>query len=102
MKEVLPQGAGKEQQLLRNARREGWIIMAVWLAALVWTTTVSYLFGYERDVAQIELVLGFPDWVFWGIVVPWGLCLAYSVWFCFVTMADDDLGQDPEEKAAHG
>ena len=50
---------------------------------------------------QIGLVLGFPDWVFWGVVVPWGVCLTYSVWFCFVTMADDDLGQDPEEKAGH-
>jgi hypothetical protein len=97
----VPDAAGKEQQLLRHARREGWIIMAVWLAALVWSVGVSYLFGYDRPAAEVGLVLGFPDWVFWGVVVPWGLCLAYSVWFCFVTMADDDLGQDPEERAGH-
>jgi hypothetical protein len=92
---------GKEQLLLRNARREGLIIMAVWLAALVWSVGFSYVFGYYRDPAAIELVLGFPDWVFWGIVVPWGLCLVYSAWFCFVTMADDDLGQDQPEKSGH-
>jgi hypothetical protein len=95
-------GNGKEQQLLRHARREGLIILTVWLIALIWSVGVGYGFGYHRDPATIGLVLGFPDWVFWGIVLPWGLCLAYSVWFCFVTMADDDLGQDPEERAGHG
>jgi Protein of unknown function (DUF997) len=94
--------AGKEQLLLRHARREGCILMAVWLAALVWSVGVSYALGYNRDSTSIGLVLGFPDWVFWGIVVPWAVCLGYSVWFCFVTMADDDLGQDQEEKGGHG
>ena len=37
-----------------------------------------------------------PDWVFWGVAFPWGLCLLLSVWFCFRYMADDDLGQDRE------
>jgi hypothetical protein len=99
--ESVREPADKEQQLLRNARREGRIIMGVWLLALVWTVAVSYLLGYDRPAAQVGLVFGFPDWVFWGVIVPWGLCLAYSVWFCFVTMADDDLGQDPEERTGH-
>jgi hypothetical protein len=95
-----PPQSGKEQQLLRHARREGTLIMGVWLAALVWSVGGSYLFGYGRDADSIALVLGFPDWVFWNVVVPWAACLAYSVWFCFVTVADDDLGHDPGE--AHG
>jgi hypothetical protein len=38
-----------------------------------------------------------PDWVFWSVVLPWGLCFLLSIWFCFWYMADDDLGQDVEE-----
>jgi hypothetical protein len=95
-----PRDSGKEQQLLRHARRESWLLLAVWLVALIWSVTAGYLMGYERDPATISLILGMPDWVFWSVVFPWGLCLAFSVWFCFGIMADDDLGQDPEDQEA--
>jgi hypothetical protein len=88
---------GREQRLLRNARREGLVIMAAWAVALLWSVGVSWLWGYGRDARDIGLVLGMPDWVFWGIALPWAVGLVFSVWFCFRYMADDDLGQDPEE-----
>src|SRR5690242_14648958 len=84
----------REQELLRHARREGSLIMAVWAAALVWSVGSGYFLGYTR---QPTLILGIPDWVLWSVVLPWGACLAFSAWFCFVYMADDDLGHDPEE-----
>jgi hypothetical protein len=87
----------KEQELLRHARREGLLIMAVWAAALVWSVGSGYYLGYCRQPQNIRLILGIPDWVFWSVVLPWGACLAFSVWFCFAYMADDDLGHDPEE-----
>ena len=89
--------AGKEQQLLRHARREGLLIMIVWAAALVWSVGSGYVLGYGRPPTQIRLIPGIPDWVLWSVVLPWGVCLAFSVWFCFRYMADDDLGQDPDE-----
>ena len=89
--------AGKEQELLRHARREALLIMAVWALALVWSVGSGYVLGYGRDSQEIRLILGIPAWVFWSVVLPWGVCLAFSVWFCFVYMADDDLGHDPEE-----
>lgn len=92
----------KEQQLLRHARREGLLIMAVWAACLIWSMAVGYFMGYRRSAAEMSLILGMPDWVFWSIVLPWALCLAFSVWFCFVFMADDDLGQDQDEESGHG
>jgi hypothetical protein len=88
---------GKEQQLLRHARREGLLIMAVWAAALLWSVGCGYVLGYDRDPATVTLVLGMPDWVFWAVVLPWALCLAFSAWFCFAFMADDDLGRDPDD-----
>jgi hypothetical protein len=97
----MKQTSGKEQKLLGNARRESWLLLGVWFLALVWSITVGYLMGYDRDPATMSLILGMPDWVFWSIVFPWCLCLIFSVWFCFVYMADDDLGQDPDEGAGH-
>jgi hypothetical protein len=89
--------AGREQQLLRHARREGLLIMAVWAAALIWSVGSGYILGYTRQPQNITLIFGIPDWVLWSVVVPWGACLAFSAWFCFRYMADDDLGHDPEE-----
>ena len=40
-------------------------------------------------------MLGFPTWVFWGILVPWMACTAVSVWFAFAFMGDEDLGEEP-------
>jgi hypothetical protein len=93
---------GKEQRLLRNARREGLLIMAVWALCLVWSVGSGYLLGYHRNPDDIRLILGMPDWVFWSVVLPWGLCLLFSAWFCFFYMADDDLGRDPDEGPGHG
>jgi hypothetical protein len=92
----------KEQQLLRHARREGLVIMVVWGACLIWSMAVGYFLGYRREAADMSLILGMPDWVFWSVVLPWGLCLAFSIWFCFAFMLDDDLGQDQDEESSHG
>ncbi len=93
---------GKEQRLLRNARREGLLVMAVWLVSLIWSVGASYLLGSGRKPEEISLILGMPDWVFWAVVLPWAICLVFSVWFCFRYMADDDLGHDPDEGPGHG
>ena len=93
--------ARKEQQLLRHARREGLLLMIVWGIALAWSVGYSRIFGYGGDAGSIQLILGMPDWVLWGIAVPWIVCVAFTVWFCFFFMADDDLGRDPDEETGH-
>ena len=92
-----PARPGKEQQLLRHARRESLLVMAVWAVALAWSTVCGYVMGYDPH-REVSLILGMPDWVFWAVVLPWGIVLVFSAWFCFFFMADDDLGQDPDEK----
>jgi hypothetical protein len=99
-----PQGtesAGKEQRLLRHARREGLVVMGVWVVALLWSVGSGYVLGYTRPAEAMTLILGMPDWVFWSVVLPWGISFVFSIWFCFVFMADDDLGQDMEEGQRH-
>jgi hypothetical protein len=93
--------APREQQLLRHARREGLLIMGLWALALLWSVGSGWYLGYRRSADEIELILGMPDWVFWSVALPWAICLAITVWFCFFFMADDDLGRDPEEESGH-
>jgi hypothetical protein len=90
-----------EQRLLRHARREGLVIMALWAVCLAWSTVYAAVFGYRAPAANSPLILGMPSWVFWAVVFPWGLCLLFSVWFCFFFMADDDLGTDRDEETGH-
>jgi Protein of unknown function (DUF997) len=85
-----------EDPVLQSSRREAFFVMLLWLAALVYSLTYCSAYGYDRDVASFTFVLGFPDWVFWGIVVPWAVCVAISGWFSFWFMRDEPLGDEPE------
>jgi len=40
-----PENAGKEQRLLRHARREGLVILIVWALALFWSVGSAYVLG---------------------------------------------------------
>lgn len=99
----------------RNARREAIVILCAWLASTLYCCAYAYLFGYDRagrplGVGDIRPVLGIPSWVFWGVMVPWLACSAFTVWFAGFRMADDDLGadlaaeldRDIREAAEHG
>lgn len=81
-----------------HARREALIIFLVWVAALLWAVPFCYLNGYGAgvDPAEISTVWGIPAWLFWGIAVPWLAADAFTTWFCFCYMADDDLGEAHE------
>ncbi|ADV61948.1 hypothetical protein Isop_1363 [Isosphaera pallida ATCC 43644] len=89
---------------VRHATREAIGIGLIWLGALVWTSTISYLFGYvdrstiERQPPEFHLILGMPFWVVWGVMLPWILCAGISTWFALRVMADDDLGTDHAEE----
>ncbi len=96
-----PPQQGREHRLLRHARREGSLILCVWAIALTWSVGGGYVFGYRHDPATIGTILGVPDWIFWCVVVPWGLCVLFVVWFCFGFMSDDDLGRDRDEDEPH-
>ena len=80
-----------EDPLLTSARREMRVAASVWALALTWTITVSTQFGYNRDPETLTFVLGFPDWVFWGIIIPWAACTVTAGWFVFGFMKDEPL-----------
>lgn len=86
-----------EDPVLRSARKEALVVLVIWLCALTYTVGYCYLHGYGRSLDDLKFVLGFPDWVFWGIVTPWGVCFFISWWFSYVFMSDGDLGEELEE-----
>ena len=78
-----------------HGRCEAAIIFAGWIVALLWAVPYCYLAGYGDavDPANIETVLGVPSWIFWGVAAPWMGANAFTLWFCFRYMRDDDLGE---------
>lgn len=88
-----------DDPVLRSAKRESLVVLATWLSAMAWTVTYCYLHGYGRAPESLTFVLGFPDWVFWGIVAPWVVCAAFSTYFGHTFVRDEDLGEElPEQE----
>lgn len=85
-----------ELPLLKSARREAIAAFCIWIAATAWSVGYCYINGYGRDPATLKFVLGFPDWVFWGLVIPWGVCTIGATLFAFLFMRDEDLDKGTE------
>ena len=95
-----------EDPVYRNAKREAWIILCAWVAATTYCCAYSYLFGYIRPgrsltLADVRPIFGVPSWFFNGVLVPWGVCLVFTIWFAGWSMRDDDLGRDHSEELNH-
>jgi hypothetical protein len=78
-----------EDPLLRSARREAIVVGCLWTVAMAYTVGFCATYGYGQT--ELKLVLGFPDWVFWGIVTPWLACTVFGIWFAYCFMSDDDV-----------
>jgi len=92
----------EEDPTIRTARREAVVVMCIVGAALIYSSTTSYLMGYgakDRELHFVEFGWGvaFPDWIFWGVVVPWGVCFVIGAIFAFGWMQDAGLGEELEE-----
>ena len=105
-----------------RSRWEASLILGLWACCMVYTCTYCYLYGYQThaplradrvtgpDIAEVAgpmesfnrdpesltypFGLGIPDWVFWGIVTPWAVCIVLSVIFCLFIFKEEDLGED--------
>lgn len=85
--------------VLVNARRELLVIVVLFVVFCVWSLAVCYFWGYVpagQEPPEVSITLGMPSWVFWGIVAPWLAVDVVAVWFCFIYMANDDLGESHE------
>jgi hypothetical protein len=89
----------RDDPLVKSARREAVVVLLIWLCAMLYTVLYCYFNGYQRDPATLTFILGFPDWIVWGILAPWMVCLVLSFWFGHTFMQDTDLGGDPDQVA---
>jgi hypothetical protein len=87
----------QDDPVLVSARREALVVLAIWVAALSYTVTYCYTHGYNRSLESLTFVMGIPDWIFWGIIIPWMACLLASWLFSYVLMSDADLGAENVE-----
>ena len=86
-----------EDPVVRDCRREAAVVAVIAIAAMAYSVGYCALFGYGRAGEPIHFVLGFPSWVFWGIVAPWGVCVLISGWFSWRFMSDEELGAVHED-----
>lgn len=54
------------------------------------SSIISYLMGYSRDASEVGLVLGFPDWIFWGVLLPWVAIVGFTVFYGMFGMKGDE------------
>src|SRR5690348_9591942 len=91
-----------DDPVLQSSRREAITVFATLLCAMSYTVIYCHAYGYGRELSDLKFVLGFPDWIFWGIVTPWAVCIAFSFAFGAVFMRDEDLGEDMESSDEPG
>ena len=53
---------------------------------------ISYcsLNAYDLAPEEVATLLGFPDWVFWGVVTPWMVANGFTFWFCLRALKNDE------------
>lgn len=51
---------------------------------------ISYYLGYKRDAQEMKYILGFPDWIFWGVLVPWIAIVVFTIIYGFFFMRGDE------------
>ena len=84
--------------VVRSGRREALVVVGIWLVAAAYSLTTCYRMGYNRPIEDLKLIWGFPDWTFWGVVVPWVVCVVISWVFGAMFVRDAHLGEElPED-----
>ena len=86
--------ATPEDPTLKSGRREAIAALLCWGGAMTYTVGYCATHAYGRKVVDLTFVLGFPDWVFWGILLPWGTCYVIALWFSFSFMRDETLEEN--------
>ncbi len=92
----MSQPLDNEDPVVRSARREAVLIFLIWCATLAYCVTYCAWYGYGESAEALTFVWGFPSWVFWGVIVPWGVCTILSAAFTWFVITDDPLGAETE------
>lgn len=87
-----------EDPVVRSTRREVVAVLTITAIALTYTIFTCYRLGFDSksELKFVRLFAGiaFPEWVFWGIVLPWLASFVVGAVFAFYVMEDADLGEE--------
>src|SRR5690348_9961474 len=85
-----------EDPLVRSSRREALVVTALFLTAMAYTLTYCGIHGYGAEATIQPLIFGFPNWILYGVVVPWGVSTVISITYALFFITDDPLGEAAE------
>ncbi len=90
----------EEDPLLRSSRREMKVVIAFALVFAIWSVGYCALNAYDKPAEgePISLGMGMPSWVFWGVILPWGVAALFTVWFATGFMKDHVLDDHAERE----
>jgi hypothetical protein len=90
-----------EDPVVRTGRREAAIALSIFALALTYTVGYCSWYGYNRSFDELRFILGFPDWVFVGILVPWVVCGLAGGWLscCYITDSPLEAAEPPPDGA---
>lgn len=57
---------------------------------IIMSSVISYFMGYSRNPEEIKLILGFPDWIMLGVLLPWILIVLFTVFYSMALMKGDE------------
>ena len=77
----------------RRCLKEAKLAAAIFLLAFLCCTSVIAFLGYpapgERP-PEPALIWGIPQWVFWGLFLPWLVLMGVTWWFALFFLRDDE------------
>jgi len=79
-----------------NSLRETFLILLTWIVFAIWVVGYSLRYGYNLHSDTFSTVIGIPEWVFWGIGLPWILAIFITIGFAVFVVKDDPLEESDE------
>lgn len=70
----------KEYEKCKKEFKRGVIVTAIYILA---STILSYYLGYKKTYPDMKLIFGFPDWIFYAVLIPWIAIVIYTIYFAF-------------------
>ena len=84
----------------RQSRKELWFMLVSWAVFLIWTLSYNSTHAFDMEKSGIDPIIGMPQWVFFGILVPWVAALVLTICFAMFFMKDTELLDVESEQAS--
>jgi len=86
----------------RQSRKELWFMLGTWAFFCIWVLVATGISAYDAEASGENLLLGFPRWVVFGLLLPWFCAIVVTLWFASRFMKDTPLHDGAGEKAEPG